>query len=32
MPESLGEAIEEPAGSELMQRALGEHIFPATSS
>ena len=28
LPESLGEAIEEFAGSELMQRALGEHIFP----
>jgi glutamine synthetase len=28
LPESLGEAIEELAGSELMQRALGEHIFP----
>ena len=28
LPESLGEAIEEFAGSELMKRALGEHIFP----
>jgi glutamine synthetase len=28
LPESLGEAIEELAGSELMRRALGEHIFP----
>ena len=27
-PGSLGEATEELAGSELMQRALGEHIFP----
>jgi glutamine synthetase len=28
LPASLGEAIEELAGSELMRRALGEHIFP----
>jgi glutamine synthetase len=28
LPESLGEAIDELAGSELMKRALGEHIFP----
>jgi len=28
LPESLGEAIDELAGSELMQRALGDHIFP----
>ncbi len=28
LPESLGEAVDELAGSELMQRALGEHIFP----
>ena len=28
LPGSLGEAIESLAGSELMQRALGEHIFP----
>ena len=28
LPESLGEAIEEFAGSDLMERALGEHIFP----
>jgi glutamine synthetase len=28
LPESLGEAIDELAGSELMQLALGEHIFP----
>jgi glutamine synthetase len=26
LPGTLGEAIEELAGSELMQRALGEHI------
>ena len=26
--ETFGEAIEEFAGSELMKRALGEHIFP----
>ena len=25
---SLGEAIDEFAGSELMERALGDHIFP----
>ena len=28
LPESLGEAIDELAGSDLMERALGEHIFP----
>jgi glutamine synthetase len=28
LPESLGEAIEELADSDLMQRALGDHIFP----
>jgi glutamine synthetase len=28
LPESLGEAIEELEGSDLMQRALGDHIFP----
>jgi glutamine synthetase len=28
LPESLGEAIDELAGSDLMKRALGEHIFP----
>ena len=28
LPESLGEAIDELAGSELMQLALGERIFP----
>jgi glutamine synthetase len=28
LPESLGEAVEELAGSALMKRALGEHIFP----
>jgi glutamine synthetase len=28
LPESLGEAIDELAGSELMRRTLGEHIFP----
>jgi glutamine synthetase len=28
LPESLGEAIDELSGSELMRRALGEHIFP----
>src|SRR5918998_2209632 len=27
LPESLGEAIEEMAGSELVERALGSHIF-----
>ena len=27
LPESLGEAIEEMAGSELVEKALGEHIF-----
>jgi len=28
LPESLGEAIDEFASSDLMRRALGEHIFP----
>ena len=28
LPESLGEAIDELAGSDLMARALGDHIFP----
>ena len=28
LPGSLGEAIEELAGSELLEKALGEHIFP----
>ena len=28
LPESLGEAIDELAASELMSRALGDHIFP----
>jgi glutamine synthetase len=28
LPESLGEATEELAASELMRRALGDHIFP----
>jgi glutamine synthetase len=28
LPESLGEAVDELAASELMRRALGEHIFP----
>jgi glutamine synthetase len=28
LPESLGEAIDELEGSKLMERALGEHIFP----
>jgi glutamine synthetase len=28
LPETLGEAVDELAGSELMQRALGDHIFP----
>ena len=28
LPGSLGEAAEALAGSELMQKALGEHIFP----
>jgi glutamine synthetase len=27
LPETLGEAIEEMAGSELMLKALGEHVF-----
>src|SRR4029453_19049202 len=28
LPETLGEAIDELAGSDLLQRTLGEHIFP----
>jgi glutamine synthetase len=28
LPETLGEAVDELAGSELMQRVLGDHIFP----
>ena len=28
LPGSLGEAVEELAGSALMERALGDHIFP----
>jgi glutamine synthetase len=28
LPGSLGEAIEELAGSELLKKALGDHIFP----
>ena len=27
LPETLGEAIEELAGSELVEKALGEHVF-----
>ena len=27
LPETLGEAIDELAGSELARKALGEHIF-----
>jgi glutamine synthetase len=27
LPETLGEAIEEMAGSELVLKALGEHVF-----
>jgi glutamine synthetase len=29
LPETLGEAIDELAGSDLMRRALGDHIFEA---
>ena len=29
LPETLGEAVDELAASELMRRALGEHIFDA---
>jgi glutamine synthetase len=29
LPETLGEAIDEFAGSALMRRALGDHIFDA---
>jgi glutamine synthetase len=29
LPETLGEAIDELAGSDLMRRALGDHIFDA---
>ena len=28
LPESLGEAIDELATSDLMKRTLGDHIFP----
>ena len=28
LPESLGEAIDELGASDLMRRALGDHIFP----
>ena len=28
LPETLGEAVEEMAGSALVEKALGEHIFP----
>jgi glutamine synthetase len=28
LPESLGEAIDELSGSDLMRRTLGDHIFP----
>jgi glutamine synthetase len=28
LPETLGEAVEEMAKSELVNRALGDHIFP----
>ena len=28
LPGSLGEATEELAGSELLKKALGDHIFP----
>jgi glutamine synthetase len=28
LPESLGQAIEEMAGSELVEKALGGHVFP----
>jgi glutamine synthetase len=28
LPESLGQAIEAMAGSELVERALGSHVFP----
>ena len=28
LPGSLGEAVEAMASSELLQKALGEHIFP----
>jgi glutamine synthetase len=27
LPETLGEAIEEMASSELVQKALGDHVF-----
>ena len=29
LPETLGEAVDELAGSDLMRRALGDHIFDA---
>src|SRR5205085_9622346 len=28
LPETLGEAIDEMAGSEMVEKALGSHIFP----
>jgi glutamine synthetase len=28
LPETLGEAVEELAGSALVEKALGEHVFP----
>jgi glutamine synthetase len=28
LPETLGEAIEEMAGSEVVEKALGSHVFP----
>ena len=28
LPETLGEAIDEMAGSEVVEKALGSHIFP----
>jgi glutamine synthetase len=29
LPETLGEAIDELAGSELARKALGDHVFDA---
>jgi glutamine synthetase len=29
LPETLGEAIDELAGSDLVRKALGDHIFDA---
>ena len=31
LPETLGEAIDEFAASDLMRRAFGDHIFTPTS-